>query len=563
MLLKQLDIKYFRGIHKLSLQLDKTTVLIGENNTGKSTILGAIQACMGGSALQNSEVFTEYDYHLSEKNSQPGHSDPIEITLRFAFDAEDADEISRLGDIIQAYNNQRYVIFRVKSKYDHVEENFVTTYDFMNINNEELKLNTQRYRSVLRQIVSVFYLKALRDATKEFRPNSKFWRPFIRSTNMDPSIRRQLENELSALNKKITSGHEPFRMIEEQFGELAKLAPLGPSDSVSVEAIPGKAFDTLAQAQVILSSSSGVGIPVHRHGEGTQSLAVIYLFGAFLSGRLHKNGSGNVHPILTLEEPEAHLHPSAIRSVTRVLDSMPGQKIITTHSGDLVSRIPIECLRRLRRKDGAITICQIADEFSTEEWRQIRYHVQTTRGNLFFARCWLLVEGLSDRLVFEHCADMCGYDLAHEGVFCIEYAQSNGAPLIKFAKQMGIEWFSVSDGDQSGEKYIRGAKEQLDGQDDDQHLCKLDYDSLEILLCMNGYGSIYLNNISPQKRRNINYTKDTLDYWKQVIKMQAGRGPWKVPSVEKVIKLIKDKDYVPGHIRNIIERAVYLARGAG
>lgn len=37
MSLRRIDIKHFRGIRGLSLELDKVTVLIGENNTAKTT----------------------------------------------------------------------------------------------------------------------------------------------------------------------------------------------------------------------------------------------------------------------------------------------------------------------------------------------------------------------------------------------------------------------------------------------------------------------------------------------------------------------------------------------
>ena len=49
MLLEKIDIVNFKGIRNLSLRLDKTTVLIGENNTGKTTVLEAIQICLGRS----------------------------------------------------------------------------------------------------------------------------------------------------------------------------------------------------------------------------------------------------------------------------------------------------------------------------------------------------------------------------------------------------------------------------------------------------------------------------------------------------------------------------------
>ncbi len=41
MILRTFRIENFRGITKLELELDRTTVLIGENNTGKTSVLEA------------------------------------------------------------------------------------------------------------------------------------------------------------------------------------------------------------------------------------------------------------------------------------------------------------------------------------------------------------------------------------------------------------------------------------------------------------------------------------------------------------------------------------------
>jgi len=100
MQLTQLDILNFRGIEQLSLPLDDLCVLIGENNTGKSTILDAIRICLTRSLTQKGAVFNEYDYHLTSDTTDPSSSPPIKITLRFSERQENewADEITQLLD---------------------------------------------------------------------------------------------------------------------------------------------------------------------------------------------------------------------------------------------------------------------------------------------------------------------------------------------------------------------------------------------------------------------------------------------------------------------------------
>ena len=135
MFLEQIEIVNFRGIQHLSLKFDKTTVLIGENNTGKSTVLDALQTCLSRSLTRKGGIFSEYDYHLPEKDSQPADSDAIEITLRFVeqSDGEWPDEVLQiLGNAVQIDENDRQsVILRVQSKYDDSTDDFVTNWDFL------------------------------------------------------------------------------------------------------------------------------------------------------------------------------------------------------------------------------------------------------------------------------------------------------------------------------------------------------------------------------------------------------------------------------------------------
>ena len=415
--------------------------------------------CLASSTLPGRDVFLEYDYHMADKNGRPADGDPLEIVLYFALQPSETDAMGRMEQALQTDGTKTNVILRVHSTYDNTSTS-TTTWEFLNLDGERLKIDHQYHRNTLRKMVLVFYLNALRDAAKEFQPTAKFWRPFVRSLNIDAARKSELETELNALNKQVIDAHTSFDEIREQLGKITEMIPLHNQDPVSIHAIPDKMFDVLSRAQVMLTSATGANIPLGRHGEGTQSLAVVCLFGAFLSGKLAETYVENASPILAIEEPEAHLHPSAARAATDILLNIGGQKIITTHSGDVVSGVPIGSLRRLHHKDGAISVNQVNEGmFDDEEKRKIRSHILDARGNLFFARCWLLVEGESDRMIFERCAMACDYDIMRHGVYCIEYSQSNLSMLLKLANQLGIEWLVVVDRDSEGDKYVNYARE--------------------------------------------------------------------------------------------------------
>ena len=160
-------------------------------------------------------------------------------------------------------------------------------------------------------------------------------------------------------------------------------------------------------------------------------------------------------------------------------------------------------LRRFRRENSEITVHQLeAGILTDQEMRKINYHIRSTRGNLLFSRCWLLVEGETDRIIFEGCARLLDRDLLYEGVSCVEYRLiSIGVDvLIKFADCMGIEWFLVADGDQAGSDYIRSAQGQIGNRTQSRHMHQLAHGDMEVFLCKEGYGNLYEGTISSQKK---------------------------------------------------------------
>ena len=569
MIVDQIEINNFRGIRKLTLKLDETTVLIGENNTGKSTILAALESCLSRSLTRRSGAFSEYDYHLPEKDSQPMDSEGIEITIRFLEQVEDEwpDEvIQALAEAVQAGDDgKQSIVFRVQSHYDEVLDDFVTSWGFLDLaDNDLIAAKAPANLIAMQQLAPVFYLSALRDSAQEFRPRGQFWSPFIRSLKMDPDVRRDLENELADLNQKVLDSNDSFSAVEDRLRNTRNMVPLARDDAVGIEAIPSRIFDIMSRTQVMLSSVTGARLPFGRHGEGTQSLAVICLFDAFLRARLEDTYREHSSPILALEEPEAHLHPSAIHSVAALLQELPGQKIVATHSGDLVGACPITSLRRLRRKDGDITAYRLEEGVLDEDQiRKINHHIRASRGSSLFARCWLLVEGETDRLIFEGCARVLGHDLLSEGVSCIEFPQIGSVDVLaKFADSLGIEWHVVGDNDSSGNNYVGAARKQLGSRDEQRHISQLQYGDLELFLCVEGFGSIYEGYVSPDKKVNIIAQQGTSAYWKQVTDSQVNRTKPRA-AVEVVEEMEKrGAGGVPQQLREIIEFALQLAEEA-
>ena len=569
MLLTHLDIKNFRGIEELSLPLDDLCVLIGENNAGKSTILDALRLCLTRPLTRRSAVFEEYDYHLENSSAEPSKSKPIEITLTFAESKEGEwpDEISQLLSDAEQIDDKdmRSVTLRVTSSFEAAVNDFTTDYDFINLSGEPLpKAKSPRYLINLQQLVPTFYLASLRDAAQEFRARSPFWGPFVRAPELDDRTQAELENTLLELNKKVLENHTAFDSVKERLKKTTDLMPLGDTDPVSIEAVPSKVFDILSRTQVYLASKTDAQIPITRHGNGTQSLAVICLFDAFIQSQLEGGYGKNAEPLLTLEEPEAHLHPSAIKAIGKLLQELSGQKLISTHSGDLLTGIPLQKIRRLRRREGKVSVHRIEDGvLTTDEINKLDYHVRMTRGDLLFSRCWFLVEGETEAPLISECARVMDRDLYADSVSCIEFSQVGVEKFIKLADQLGIEWFVLADNDNEGRKYKKVAISQLNGRKEDEHIRLLDHGTMEVFLCMEGFGSIYEANVDDQKRRDITAKKGTLKYWQQVVKAQKRKSKPRHSLAVSEKMIAEGATSIPKLLQEVIEQARNLARSAG
>ena len=183
---------------------------------------------------------------------------------------------------------------------------------------------------------------------------------------------------------------------------------------------------------------------------------------------------------------------------------------------------------------------------------------------MLFARCWLLVKGEADRLVFEGCARALGRDLSYESISCIEYRHIGiGVDVLtKFADSLGIEWHIVGDNDQDGTNYVEAARKQLGSRDESRHINQLQHGDLEVFLCLEGYGSLYEAYVAPAKSGSVTAMCGTPAYWQQVTDAQSNKTKTRA-AVEVAEEMEKRGiDGVPQQLRAIIIFAIELAEEA-
>ena len=143
MKLREVHIENFRCLVNVTVHIDDETILVGANNSGKTAFLHALTSVLPATAASRRNAFDEYDYYMVNPKDSPESSNGILIELWFREDhtGEWPDSlIQGLHDIIvtDPSSDIDSIVVRVTSKFDPLEDEIVTRWEFLNLNRQPL-----------------------------------------------------------------------------------------------------------------------------------------------------------------------------------------------------------------------------------------------------------------------------------------------------------------------------------------------------------------------------------------------------------------------------------------
>ena len=373
MKLRRVKIKNFRCLVDIDIPIADTTILIGENNAGKTAFLEALRIVFSRGLFGGKRVFDEFDFHMNKQEDTPETSPGIEIELTFGEDKPDewSDELFRdIEQIIQTDPeiNLDIITLKISSKYDDNLKTLENKAEFLNIQGQPLVGTGARSinNRVFAEYVRLFYLASLRDPENEFSPRSQFWGQILKDLNIDEKQQEKIFKSLARVNENILGADPRLSQVAKNIDNAQHIMDLGSDQSVSIQALPMTTWELLSRAGIVIKDNkSKIKLPIKNYGQGIQSLAVLFLFQSYIQIFLKPNFRPDTEAILELEEPEAHLHPQAIRSLSKEICQINGQKLISTHSPYFVQEIPLEHLRLFKRCDKGTKIFYIRRSFTT------------------------------------------------------------------------------------------------------------------------------------------------------------------------------------------------------
>ena len=214
------------------------------------------------------------------------------------------------------------------------------------------------------QFLPVFYLEALRDVTDEFSSRSQFWGKLLRTVQIPEPLERKSKRIFDLLNRRLLDADPLLANLATSLSHISRVAATDFPGQANLRLLPLNTWDILSKTEVIYRTEGGKPwLPLARHGQGVQSLSVMFLFKAFVELILSDLYRPESTAVLALEEPETHLHPQATRSLWRHISELPSQKIVTTHSLYFLQHVLFRDIRIVRVEANGTTVSSLSRQF--------------------------------------------------------------------------------------------------------------------------------------------------------------------------------------------------------
>lgn len=394
--------------------------LIGQNNTGKSAIMDAIQCVFPSSK----KTITSMDYHKGTTSDiiiEIWFNNVTEEYLEEKIYAEKVNnqinKVKKLKKELESDNTEskKKKLIDENDKIQEVRQKLYKEYiDMFKIENDEcyIKLVAKKGSNITKK----FYLSkeeeikepdlkilmpemkvipAIRDPKNESTAGSNsYLKELIQM--LDDEIQTSIEISGSNISYK-----ELNKVIADETKERCK--SLG-SDITSFynDAIGTNDYEVIIDSDVNISKgttyttkikdkNTGVESDILSCGTGYQSMIILSILETYV-----KISQKNFSYILLIEEPEVYLHPTLQRKMidTLIIISHGNQVLFTSHSPITVSKLASSQIKLVKKTKGVATIEDIDPNIVIEELGIKADDILANKGIIF-------VEGKDDKSVIE------------------------------------------------------------------------------------------------------------------------------------------------------------------
>jgi len=465
----------FRGICNIEVTLPRVTVLLGQNNAGKTSIIKALQLALG----DYSRYLADEDFHIGEDEKR---QEIITVDLRFIAVVSDARarEFSEnwqqvFGDKIQSEpDGKQFVAIRTIAKPDRVKGGYIV--DRFHLDEwpdlsgwQDVRVGNKNRLGKRLESVPFISIDAQRDIHNELKEKSSFVGRVLSSVEYAEKDVAELEQLVAEVNKEAIEKSEPLKRLKTHLDNMNQ--SFEGSGQTELTPFPKKIRDLSKRFSVNFGETDKSSFSMEYHGMGTRSWASMLTVKAFteLLAKNHEEEAEPFFPVMAAEEPEAHLHPNAQRTLYRQLVDVPGQVIISTHSPYIAGLAELHEIRSLSKRKNSVQVYQLRDEFEDDDLRRLKREVVHSRGELLFSKAIVLSEGETEEQALPELFG--AYAGRHPFSLGINFVGVNGSgakyrPFLILAKDLNIPVFIFSDGEPKTIKDLKKNYEKVFGVTD-------------------------------------------------------------------------------------------------
>jgi putative ATP-dependent endonuclease of OLD family len=493
--ISRVTIKNFRNFLDADVLLEHKQVVIGENNIGKTNFLRAIQLILDRDFSDSDRYLTESDFHDSLEDPMI-NGEVIEITLEIKGYEHNKKLVAQFEDAIISVTPPtlqfKYKFFPVHDDKGNILN---YTYEIYKGKNENI-----RFTSEDRSYINIYVIKALRDVERELRPgkNSTLYK-LVKQYEISSADLEEISDAMQLAADKILELDEIIHIKDAIQNRFESLSGLQSDTEITL-----RTFD-IDTDRLLYALQAYMGLkqrPVEELSLGLANILYVSLMLLLLKDKtvrpiikrevfenlLLKDTAGilprhytksekdnfilnndideedfaslyefmdenNFNPqaftILAVEEPEAHLHPLLQRLIYReVLHKSNTSVIFTSHSTFITSVTPLNSIVHIRKVDSSSKIYSTAEiVIETSERTDLERYVDAKRGELYFGKAIILVEGITEEYLVPAAAEILGFPLDDYGIVVCNVNSTNFEPYMKLLNALYIPWILFTDGD--------------------------------------------------------------------------------------------------------------------
>lgn len=456
MYISKIKIENFRNFKENEVEFnDGINVIIGHNNAGKSNLIRALGLVLNPNSKKR---LTVNDFNMNASIDElRQHSPKVSITVTISkgntSNDDDLVTVSEwLTSLTEDYEAKlTYEFFlpeRYEEKYSEEIESLVQSNEqgvskeliskaFKTIDNEFLRFytykiwggevaNQNQADGELLQKFDFQFLDAIRDVERDLISGRNVMLKNVLNFFIDYDIKisqdtdeqkninlknnresfyNQASELIKVLDKRIDSGKNKILAYANDTGASLKSTPNFEGETSDIE--------MLGFLRLIIEEKTGFKIPASHNGLGYNNLIYISILLAQMqadSDERYLGSNSKIFPMLVIEEPEAHLHPSMQDKFlkflkTNISNDTVRQIFITSHSTHVTSATELDeiiCLHHdIDERTRVGYLGKIFDD-SPEDKKSKKYiqrFLDATKSNMLFAEKIILVEGIAEQLL--------------------------------------------------------------------------------------------------------------------------------------------------------------------